>query len=189
MQPDSWELRDGNKKRAGLSQIPLRLAWAITVHKSQGMTLDAARIDLRRAFVEGMGYVALSRVKRLDSLSLLGINKMALKISPEALEIDKKLRTKSKSDAKRLEHLRARVGERTKVSEKKQASSWTERLEKMREKHPNAYKPWEEKDDALLKERFLNGDDIATLSKLFGRHKGSIASRLKKHFGEDMVNT
>lgn len=187
MQPDSWELRDGNKKRAGLSQVPLRLAWAITVHKSQGMTLDAARIDLRRAFVEGMGYVALSRVKRLDSLSLLGINKMALKISPEALEIDEKLRAKSQTDAKRLEHLRAKVGERTKIVDKKQASSWTERLEKMREKHPNAYKPWGEQDDELLKERFLNGEDVAALSKRFGRHKGSITSRLKKHFGEDVV--
>jgi len=61
MQPDTWELRDGDKKRASITQIPLRLAWAITVHKSQGMTLDAALIDLRKAFVEGMGYVALSR--------------------------------------------------------------------------------------------------------------------------------
>src|SRR5690606_35041988 len=55
MLPDTWELRDGDKKRASISQVPLRLAWAITVHKSQGMTLDAARIDLRKAFVEGMG--------------------------------------------------------------------------------------------------------------------------------------
>ena len=45
MQPDTWELRDGDKKRASITQIPLRLAWAITVHKSQGMTLDAAYKD------------------------------------------------------------------------------------------------------------------------------------------------
>jgi len=187
MQPDSWELRDGNKKRAGLSQIPLRLAWAITVHKSQGMTLDAARIDLRKAFVEGMGYVALSRVKRLDALSLLGINKMALKISQEALEIDETLRKKAGEDAKKFEHLRARVGERIKKLEKKKASTWTERLAKMREKHPNAYKPWEKAEDSLLKERFQNGEDVAALSERFGRHKGAITSRLKKHFGEDVV--
>lgn len=70
MIPDSWELRDGDKKRASITQIPLRLAWAITVHKSRGMTLDAARIDLGKAFVEGMGYVALSRVKNLNNLYL-----------------------------------------------------------------------------------------------------------------------
>ena len=93
MQPDTWELRDGDKKRASISQIPLRLAWAITVHKSQGMTLDAARIDLRKAFVEGMGYVALSRVKDIEHLYLVGINRMALQVSTEAADIDVHLRT------------------------------------------------------------------------------------------------
>ena len=62
MQPDTWELRDGTRKRVSISQLPAPV-WAITVHKSQGMTLDSARIDLRKAFVPGMGYVALSRVK------------------------------------------------------------------------------------------------------------------------------
>ena len=188
MKPDSWELRDGNKKRAGLSQIPLRLAWAITVHKSQGMTLDAARIDLRKAFVEGMGYVALSRVKRLESLSLLGINRMALKVSPEALAIDGELRRQSAKAAKKYEPLRSKAGERAKKAEKKQASNWSDRLAKMREKHPNAYKPWQAKDDALLSERFQNGDDLKTISELLGRHEKSIVMRIQKLFGEDTVS-
>lgn len=109
---ETWELRDGDKKRASISQIPLRLAWAITVHKSQGMTLDAARIDLRRAFVEGMGYVALSRVRRLDNLELIGINKMALKVSEDALNIDADLRTGSTHAAERFAHLREQARER-----------------------------------------------------------------------------
>lgn len=92
---DNWDLTDGDKKRATIMQLPLRLAWAITVHKSQGMTLDAARIDLSRAFVEGMGYVALSRVRSLEYLILDGLNGMALRVSPLARQIDQELRQKS----------------------------------------------------------------------------------------------
>ena len=101
MVPDIWELRDGERKRASISQVPLRLAWAITVHKSQGMTLDAAKIDLRKAFVEGMGYVALSRVRDLDNLYLYGINRRALEVSPDALAIDEVLRQASRESAER----------------------------------------------------------------------------------------
>ena len=101
MVPDIWELRDGERKRASISQVPLRLAWAITVHKSQGMTLDAAKIDLRKAFVEGMGYVALSRVRDLDNLYLYGINRRALEVSPDALAIDEVLRQASRESVER----------------------------------------------------------------------------------------
>lgn len=101
MVPDVWKLRDGERKRASISQVPLRLAWAITVHKSQGMTLDAAKIDLRKAFVEGMGYVALSRVRDLDNLYLYGINRRALEVSPDALAIDEVLRQASRESAER----------------------------------------------------------------------------------------
>jgi len=77
---------------AWIEQVPLRLAWAITIHKSQGMTLDYAEIDLSRAFTYGLGYVALSRVRSLEGLSLLGYNEMSLQVSDEARDLDNLLR-------------------------------------------------------------------------------------------------
>lgn len=97
---DSWDLMDGERRRASIMQLPLRLAWAITVHKSQGMTLDAARIDLSKAFVEGMGYVALSRVRGLRHLILDGLNGMALRVSPIARQLDNELRARSEQALK-----------------------------------------------------------------------------------------
>lgn len=189
--PETWELRDGDKKRASLAQIPLRLAWAITVHKSQGMTLDAARIDLRKAFVEGMGYVALSRVRSLDTLSLAGLNQMALRVSPEALRIDGHLRFRSGQDAKRFEHLRAAAEKRAteKVAEAPGKGTWSEKLAKMREKYPNAYRPWKEADDKRLLQMVGDGQavSIEKLTASLGRHPGSINVRLKKLLGEDAV--
>lgn len=89
--PAQWTINDDGKIVAQLTQHPLRLAWAITVHKSQGMTLDAAEIDLSKSFVEGMGYVALSRVRSLSGLKLLGLNEMALQVNGEVSRLDKVL--------------------------------------------------------------------------------------------------
>jgi len=90
--PASWTIDKDDKVLAEVCQIPLRLAWAITVHKSQGMTLDAAEVDLSKTFAYGMGYVALSRVKSLDGIRLLGINQMAFQVNPGVSEIDIKFK-------------------------------------------------------------------------------------------------
>ncbi len=91
----SWKLEEDNRVRAEVAQLPLRLAWAITIHKSQGMSLDAAEIDLSKTFTPGMGYVALSRVRSLEGLYLSGINTMALRLHPDIYELDLQLRKAS----------------------------------------------------------------------------------------------
>ncbi len=91
-----WSVEEEDRIVAGISQIPLRLAWAITVHKSQGMNLSSAEIDLSKCFLEGMGYVALSRLKSLKGLRLMGINNLAFCVNPKAIQIDKHFKKLSK---------------------------------------------------------------------------------------------
>jgi len=91
----SWSLSEDGRVRAEITQLPLRLAWAITIHKSQGMSLDTAEIDLSRTFTPGMGYVALSRVRSLDGLYLQGVNAMAMAMHPQIHELDINLRRDS----------------------------------------------------------------------------------------------
>ena len=93
---EQWAIIDDNGKTlASYNQIPLRLAWAITVHKCQGMTLDAAEIDLSKTFEMGQGYVALSRLKRLENLQLKGLNEMALRVDKLAHKADQRFQVLS----------------------------------------------------------------------------------------------
>ncbi|MBI2409532.1 AAA family ATPase [Candidatus Kaiserbacteria bacterium] len=94
-EPMEWQLEEQGKVRASISQLPLRLAYAMTVHKSQGMSMDAAVIDLSKAFEYGQGYVALSRVRRLSGVHLTGLNARALEVHPEILEKDREFRAAS----------------------------------------------------------------------------------------------
>jgi ATP-dependent exoDNAse (exonuclease V) alpha subunit len=90
---EKWAIEDEKGTAlASFEQFPLRAAWAITIHKSQGMTLDAAEIDLNSTFERGQGYVALSRVRSLEGLYLKGFNNMALELDSLAIKADKRFK-------------------------------------------------------------------------------------------------
>lgn len=116
---------------------------------------------------------------------------MALRVSEDAQTIDGILRSKAANDAKRFAKLEKKAQERAAnpapVKAAPDKKGWSEKIAKMRETYPNAYMPWEESQDAELKQEFQQGLSIEELSKLLGRHEGSIKMRLQKHFGEDAV--
>lgn len=98
----SWETKEPfilpNKEMiyrtvASRTQIPLRLCWSITTHKSQGATLDHAKIDMNESFGAGMVYVALSRVRSLESLSLVDFPASKVVVDPRCLQFYKNLQS------------------------------------------------------------------------------------------------
>lgn len=108
-EPEEWVIEDEHGEvLASYVQVPLCLAWAITVHKSQGMTLEAAEIDLSRTFELGQGYVALSRLKSLSGLRLLGLNDMSLQLDPLARGADKRFLALSEDAETRLAKIDAK---------------------------------------------------------------------------------
>src|SRR3989338_5910488 len=190
-----WEVMDGNRILAKITQIPLRLAWAITVHKSQGMSLDAAIIDLSQAFEFGQGYVAISRVRTLSGLFLEGFNERALELHPKVAAADRHFRGYSdavrrkfavlpESEKQKLEKnfLRA-IGAKDPSSRAKLTTGQVPitskvTLDGLREKYPNVGRSWSKEDDALLTVMFNEKKPNAEVAKHFGRKPGAIRARL-----------
>ena len=198
-EPSTWKIDEAGKERASITQVPLRLAWAMTVHKSQGMSLDAAVIDLSRAFEYGQGYVALSRLRSLAGLHLLGLNERALRVHPKAVEKDAEFRAASQAargavsgDAGTLERAQAAFlaacqgrPASSALSEPRAArpsSGYPKSYEvtAMRETHAQAYAPWTTAEENDLVLRHGQGESVDAIAARLGRKPGAIRSRLKK---------
>lgn len=86
---NEWKIEEEEKVIGTIKQIPLKLAYAFSIHKSQGSSLDYAIIDLLELFDFGMAYVALSRVRNLEGLSIISINWNKVKANPKAISFYK----------------------------------------------------------------------------------------------------
>jgi len=81
---------------ASVSQFPVKLGYAITVHKSQGQTFDGVEVDLSKCFTPGLGYVALSRIRDAKNLLIKDFSEEALEIDPMSFKISKAVKKKAK---------------------------------------------------------------------------------------------
>ncbi len=184
IEPADWVLEEQGKVRASLRQVPLRLAWAITVHKSQGMSLDGALMDLGKVFEFGQGYVALSRLRTLDGLYLAGCNELALQVHPSMRERDVVFRQASdiaaaddiaRGDAIRLEAERAFIARCGGVPDE-----GTSYIEQVRATKAKAYRRWTPEEENDLRLYFNAGTPIETIADKLERQKSGILARLEK---------
>jgi len=81
-----WDCKENGVRLFSIKQIPLKLAYAFTIHKAQGITLDYAELDLSEVFEYGQAYCALSRVRTLEGLSLSSFDVLKIKAHPKAVE-------------------------------------------------------------------------------------------------------
>ncbi|MAZ67754.1 helicase [bacterium] len=172
--PVSWETTDDTKVLASVTQVPLRLAWAITVHKSQGMSLDVVEADLSKAFAPGQGYVALSRSRTLNGLVLKGLNPTALQVHPYVRERDEQLQAESR----RWENVFQKF---SKAKVQQMHEEFVDRVGHAVSQSPGI--PTHFKTQALAK----RGGSIADMAKERGLTKATVLSHLEKlkDAGED----
>lgn len=193
VEPMDWTIEENGRVKARIMQMPLRLAWAITIHKSQGVSLDEAVVDLGEVFEFGQGYVALSRVRRLSGLHLVGWNERAFQVHPDILAKDAVFRQASTAAEHEFSHLpeadRAKMHNNfilasggklrpAKQTAPQQTSGMS--YDKIREEHPNAYRPWDKGSDEKLQDLFKTGLSTSELMSVFGRKRGAIRARLIK---------
>ena len=148
------------------------------------MTLDAAEIDLSNTFEKGQGYVALSRLKKLENLKLLGINQMALQVDSLAFKADK-----------RFQELSAKAEQESKTAELeneakkfiKKCGGTTDKKEILKQKGKIKTKSKKESTYDQTYDLIKLGRSISEIAEERGMVEGTIAShiiKLKKEYPE-----
>ncbi len=197
--PEDWVIEDdeGNIK-ASVRQIPLRLAWALTIHKSQGMTLEMAEIDLSKTFEVGQGYVALSRIKSVKGLRLMGLNETALRVDEKVLAIDKEMRERSRINSLKWQEFSEKerktvwiqfiTGIGGTINEKKIAENKRKIVARKRKEEKPSKKTISKKSENKEKGGTLNvtkkllskGKTIEEIATIRGLSRGTIVEHLRK---------
>jgi ATP-dependent DNA helicase PIF1 len=88
---NTWNIVENGTEIANIRQIPLRVAYACSAHKTQGMTIDYAEVDMSNIFEYGQAYVALSIVRTLEGLSIKNFNVSCIKAHPKVVEFYRQL--------------------------------------------------------------------------------------------------
>ena len=193
VEPMDWAVEEAGTIRARITQIPLRLAWAITVHKSQGMSLDEAVVDLSQVFEYGQGYVALSRVRRFAGLYLLGWNRMAFQVHPEVFSKDSYFREASEEAREAFFHMgrdeitklhtnfvTACGGKKSRVKLRTKTQTRSENRFGVEDKKKTTFE--------ITLEIFKKGNNIAEIAKERGLAETTIVSHVEKLFMKDLVS-
>ncbi|XP_072918483.1 ATP-dependent DNA helicase PIF1 [Hemitrygon akajei] len=92
IKPERWLVKALGGTYLTRQQLPLKLAWAISIHKSQGMTLDCVEISLARVFESGQAYVALSRARNLEGLRVLDFDRRVVHANHDVLHFYSRLK-------------------------------------------------------------------------------------------------
>lgn len=90
--PEKWIVKTPTGALLTRKQVPLKLAWAFSIHKSQGLTLDCVEMSLSKVFEAGQAYVALSRAQSLQSIRILDFNAKQVWANPDVLRFYKMFR-------------------------------------------------------------------------------------------------